>query len=622
MELWGALGERPTSTTQEPTFPDRGRLHTVDEPDKSSPRLSPVKAPPHIEAAPNYLMTLPGPARLQLLSKLGALVIKRDPASPIFSTDWAGKDAGRVSKELDQLRGRSSGPLLNRRRHSQDAEPSVVVGASAMHTLALGAWRMFTDWPSNWHATLMRLVDREHITGEGATRFPTILAEVFDKNSPHWGWLHASYLAFIAAHGPSTPRLFPWTQLYKRAQVKEAVGENAADLFLSPIEAARSLGMAGETSRSYIVRGKLKATPLLAGVPNNRYHNRRLISAVRIAQLRLEREGTLSLREAAESCGVTPHQITPLWSAGLLQAAHGPGVDGAPTWRFTHGAARDFRETLFHAIPACAIETSKSEGGYLEGKRRNGDSLVPLSRVLLIAGWHRLNLPQILRAALDGSLPALRAVDGSRWLVDLIWFEPEHIRRYLAETCRERVDDVAVYSQEEVVAMLGCRKTKLVALRDSGVLVPIKTVEKRKMVYYYYSAADIQRYLDQYMWPEQVAEMLRLSRLTVVRWAARGRIPAATVPALDGGRVYRFDREEITRWRHERLTTREALEVLGVSRMVLDGRVAKGQISPLQDMGSPQGARWWGRTDIERLRDELQPPNAGAAQNGHVVRVA
>ena len=43
--------------------------------------------------------------------------------------------------------------------------------------------------------------------------------------------------------------------------------------------------------------------------------------------------------------------------------------------------------------------------------------------------------------------------------------------------------------------------------------------------------------------PEEVAEMLSISRVTIMRWAKNGRIPA-----LKLGKCYRFSRVAIEKW--------------------------------------------------------------------------
>lgn len=66
--------------------------------------------------------------------------------------------------------------------------------------------------------------------------------------------------------------------------------------------------------------------------------------------------------------------------------------------------------------------------------------------------------------------------------------------------------------------------------------------------------------------------------------------------------IYRFEKAALIQWRHERLTFGETTELLGVSKATLDRWAKQGKLTPLADMDGKQ--RWFGRADVERLRDE------------------
>lgn len=448
-------------------------------------------------------------------------------------------------------------------------------------------------------------------------RFLHLADDLFPPNSLQHKLLHSSWVNFVVRQGPTNASVAVWLQLYRnatkrqRAQLMKLNGGEInpriddANLLLSTTEAARTLGMAAETVRAYVDRGRLPSTLQPVTASEDRYHRRRYISAESLAEFQAERATLMSVSQTADYCGIHPMHIDSLLDSRALRAAHGPGIDMEPNWSFRCKDVDAFLHALLGPLPTRRIEESEREPE-IPMRGGNRPARISLSRMLYAASWRSLTLTQILMAILNGELPALREQGENSWRIDGLWFERNHLQIWLSETCRARIDDTAVYSQQETATLLGCRKTKLAQLRDNGELVPIKTERRGNMIYYLYSSVDIQNYRDRYLKPEQVAEIIGLSRITVVRWAREGRLPVAALPALDGtSHIYRFDRAEIEKWRYERLTTREALDILGVSRTVLDARAAKGLITPLEGMGNAGVQRWWARVDLLHLKNVL-----------------
>ena len=103
---------------------------------------------------------------------------------------------------------------------------------------------------------------------------------------------------------------------------------------------------------------------------------------------------------------------------------------------------------------------------------------------------------------------------------------------------------------------------------------------------------------------QETAELLGVSAGTIFKWVRLDNIAPVERRSVNGKSWY-FSRSELTQWRAERMTVKEAIEVLGISQNKWDYWRETGKLAPMDD--GFVGNAWFARQDVLALRDELMP---------------
>lgn len=97
---------------------------------------------------------------------------------------------------------------------------------------------------------------------------------------------------------------------------------------------------------------------------------------------------------------------------------------------------------------------------------------------------------------------------------------------------------------------------------------------------------------------QETAELLGVSAATIFKWVRLGNI-APVERRSENGKSWYFSRSELTQWRAERLTVKEAREMLGISLHQWDYWREIGKIAPMDD--GFVGQSWFSRDAVMKL---------------------
>ncbi|MBF6611712.1 MAG: TniQ family protein [Chloroflexi bacterium] len=598
------------------------------------PRINTVLAPEH----PLQLMS--PPAFLHFLYRFSTLLPARDPDNPRFASERFVPGMGEMISGVRE-RALSTAESEPREGNARGAAPVRRGGVAFQHWVHLAVWGLLQDWPTEWHSALERIARREAELSaiSNKTKLSYVLAREF--TGPQWGWLQGEWMGFIQERAAYSPTLYPWLRHYRaalqqggKAILPDAGFQNAQSQvglpMLSQREAAHELGVSEPTVKDYIERGALNASANVTvtnasdSIGRNLGGKRqwRLVDAGSVQRLREEHSTWLTLAQAAAKCGLAEDkQLVALVAAGLVEAAQGPLVDGAATWRFAPAVVQRFLDNVLEQVPqlpawAAALgPIDSNDDSNEQGEQSNPDehvecvaraepSILSLYKALRITTWQGIGLAALLVEIKRGGLRAYRHGDSADNIGSL-HFERAGLLEYLARRRRLAEGGDLLYTARDVCNRLRCKPVSLRRWYAAGMLVPCRDEMRGSQVHWRYSRQDVETFVERYIDSGQAAEILGCTDQAVLQWAKRGWLPVVAGPLVDGSREYRFDRQAIIEWRRERVTFAEAWHMLGISRSGVNYWIRAGKIRPV-DTGDKKH-RWYSRVDVERAVLQRRP---------------
>lgn len=133
----------------------------------------------------------------------------------------------------------------------------------------------------------------------------------------------------------------------------------------------------------------------------------------------------------------------------------------------------------------------------------------------------------------------------------------------------------------------------------AGILLPQIGYPNENIKRWYYDPDIISAFPKSYITTNQAAEIIGYSARTISSWVNQGWLPAASDPAIDGARTYRFDKNAILRWRTEYMVSSEDKAYLNIAQRTFESWIAKGILVPVKNMS--QHPYWFLRTAVEEL---------------------
>jgi len=225
-------------------------------------------------------------------------------------------------------------------------------------------------------------------------------------------------------------------------------------------------------------------------------------------------------------------------------------------------------------------------------KRFASVTFTEASRKLAIVG---LNAALILQRVARGKLPAYRQALRPFLCGDIL-FDPTDISK-----CSRAVKAENNWlGRAEVTKRLKIKDSTLTKWVKACLFTPIAVHASAQ----YFNRDEVEKFVANHVTSEEAAALLEVGELTVQRWARQGRLLAVSGPEIDGCHAYRFEKEYLLRWRHDRLTFGQALQMLGVSNSTLHRWVEEGKIEPIGGMGGKQ--RWFSRSLVLELCKEVE----------------
>ena len=522
-------------------------------------------------AEPHHpLRLLSPPDLMRFLYRFGQILMLRDPESPLFGDAWVLPGNARTAPYRPQDPWDLSGEL----------------GVADIHNVLTGVSRLLFDWPDAWHTTLDRLVRRDGRRFQG--RLPQILREEF--GGPEWDWLNNSWEDFVEQNARGNIALQPWLQYYRRRLILR--GERSD--VLSPRQAARQLGVKVERFKAMIEQGVVEATPRIqrlhprkgdgrgssgssgSGQPGKRNYNITLVTTNTVRRMGNLRRSELTLIQAAARLGVSEATARDLVASDTLAR------DGI----FTKGMLASTLDTFLESVFSKTEKLPNNSGEYLvltlEQASRLGTYYGPTKAKLITAAYHGL----IRAFSVEGEigLQALRFYESD--VQQFALFEPQP-------------DGRIHIARSAVLKALRCTYETLDRYQKLGLLTPVESSVLGPNALWRYDSQDVETFQQRYVKTAEAAALMGCDVGTLRELARAGNVPSycvAYIPEGEGGN-YLFVREALVEWAQDRISTREAAELLGVSigtvrEWAIDGKLTR--IGPL----------WLSRQQVmERVED-------------------
>jgi hypothetical protein len=281
--------------------------------------------------------------------------------------------------------------------------------------------------------------------------------------------------------------------------------------------------------------------------------------------------------------GIGEDGVQALVEAGLLLTGEPSLLDGQQVWIFTQKHLDAMLQSILDDVPYCLIPDT------------DNDDALRFEQIVRLVSWSGIRLPRLLRDIQRARLDVFR--DQHNLHLSVLWGTRSAILAYIEQYCQP--DDRILWSMQRVCDSLRCKPVTLRRLCAAGLLVPCQGHDEEVERHWQYDPADVESFLDRYVDSTGAADILGMTRITVQKWARSGQLPAVTGPEIDGSHTYRFEKDKLIQWRHERLTCGEAKTLLGISRATLHRWIEKGKLQPLDGMSGKQ--RWFARGDVEGL---------------------
>jgi len=285
-----------------------------------------------------------------------------------------------------------------------------------------------------------------------------------------------------------------------------------------------------------------------------------------LLELRERWRETVMLEEAARLLGVNRHLVVRMAQVGALAAERGPGIDGSTRWLFSRQAVDECLHDISRSVHRSCPELPSLEL-----------SLADAARAVAVVG---LGAADLLKRVREGRLEAYSPAPV--WPVTIPVLGELRIDRIGIDLLLEEIKTAEGWiGREDIARWMGVKHTVVTKWVRAGLLTPTTTCGPA----WHFDRAEVRRFVADHVFTEQTAEILRVSKGTVLRWARLGRLVPVAGPQ-QGCHRYLFRREDVERLRREtRLTAPELAERLGISKAQVLRRVRKGQLQPVSGPG-------------------------------------
>ncbi|HEY0070341.1 MAG TPA: helix-turn-helix domain-containing protein [Chloroflexia bacterium] len=413
------------------------------------------------------------------------------------------------------------------------------------------------------------------------------------------------------------PELQPWLYYYR--QVKRRQGQDSE--ILSPVQAAKHLGVRIETFKSLMDCGMVDTTPPAPPAPpasiildapeggitatdkksrGDRHRRITIIGLESVRRLRALKSSHLSLIDVSSRLGAPERMVRAFVSAGLLKTE--PSI-----FRSNPVISEDEVHRFLARIcgPVTVHPLSQGTPGVLD-----------LRATRYAASYYKVRLPELLRAVQDGKLQAYRADE--RLDIWSLWFYEADLQAFIRSI--ELPDGRTLLARNEVLRALGCSHETLKRLDDRELLQPVVSDRNRPTALWRYDSRDVEAFQERYVTSREAATILGCASSTLDELARLGHLPQDAVVCVgrfttddtkdvvsaidEQGKAYaskrkvarRFDRAALEDWLQDRITTAEAAQLLGVREERVRTWARKGFFSRISLI-------WYSRREILEWRD-------------------
>ncbi len=439
------------------------------------------------------------------------------------------------------------------------------------------ALKSLTRWPAEFY----RLLDALYPGSESKVRNTRIRQDLgllysdwFERNwqYPQFDFIQNAFDNYLADHYSLSRSIQNLGRVTRYPELVERFS------FVSLNHASEMLGVSPSTIQKLISVGLLTSYPGNAEGSSICY-----VKKPDLEKLRRSWSFLLNLGELAKKLGVSEDVTLDMVKAGLFSI----GVARAHVfseWKFGEIAIQKFISKVQDRTALFPVDDPILPFAPM--------TLTEASRKLATAG---LNAALILERVAEGKLPAYRYASRAFFCGEIL-FDPSDISKCSGAV---KVENNWL-ARAEVAKRLKIKDSTLARWVKARLITPIAYRAGAQ----YFNRDEVEKFAADHLTSQEAAEFLEVGELTVQRWARQGRLEAVSGPEIDGCHAYRFKRKYLMRWKEERLSFGQAVQLLGVSSSTLHRWIAERKIAPREDMGGKQ--RWFTRQAVLELHIQLQ----------------
>lgn len=424
------------------------------------------------------------------------------------------------------------------------------------HVLYMTAMKAIRDWPNGFHKFLS-VYDGRKSGADARTLhagFGGLYTVWMGRNwqSPSFDFVREAFDAYLTSGRVFVPSAVK-SKRHRRALLKDWE-------YLTVSDAMQKLGIGQDTFEMLLTSGTLhEAFPR-----DSRPFRYRLVARREIEELKAAWSAGLTLTEAAAMLGLSDVMVADLAQHGRLDVLRQPQM-GSAGWLIRKSSVERYRDAILSRVQVLPDADSADEKWI---------DLRDASRILGPVGSTALT---ILERVASGNLPAYRFRSASQTLESLLFIEAD-----VTDSIEAIKAENGWYDVRDIASLLHLKRTVIYKWIEHGLLAPAT----RSGLAVYFDRTAVQQFIDEHVFTEQAAEILKIGILVVQKWARGGRLKPVSGPDIDGCHRWLFVRAEVERLRPEnRLTAPQMAKKLGISRSQLVEWIKSGKVVPVSGPG-------------------------------------
>ncbi len=294
-------------------------------------------------------------------------------------------------------------------------------------------------------------------------------------------------------------------------------------------------------------------------------------------------DSLITSEKAGLLMGVPPRVVEELASIGLLSKEPSHKIDPRRCYKPLEIMA--CLENLSRYVKSCSSQELVEKGPWIDFAKAQQFFFYKES----------FEAVTILLQILQGSLIAYHSSEGKFQLKSLLFTHQDF------QTCVVQLRDRSKWLEhQEVRMLLGIKDSSFKIFIKSGYILPTVVYKCKE----YFDLVKVYEMCSRYITQEEAAHILTVSISTLQNWIKANQVPELLIgkPEVEEDDARIFDKEQVIQWRKEHLTSKEAMQVLEVTKTTLYRWIREGKLRPLDT--SNGGQYWFLKKAILNLRSK------------------